>query len=80
MDRCCDLRVKIMLTCYNVPEEDCGVPDSAVADVLVWDEKSPLQRPIVQFRFCGWCGKPWKPNGTIWEAPKPEADEEWKRE
>ncbi|MCZ2418686.1 MAG: hypothetical protein LC123_02425 [Burkholderiales bacterium] len=54
---CCALRTKIVVGVVGtIPEEACGVPDSALADVLRWDETSTHGRPILAFRFCPWCG------------------------
>jgi len=49
-------RKKVGLAPIVFTEEHCGVPDSALADVLVWDVKGPGGVPILQFRFCPWCG------------------------
>ena len=81
---CCAMRRKIALTPYSLPEEMCGVSDAEVADFLIFDLKSPNGRPVLTFRFCPWCGKPWKTTGEIHEAirpPEPEEEEgeEWKQ-
>jgi hypothetical protein len=54
----------------NLPEELCGVKDSAVVDFMVWDAKSPFGRPMLCFKFCPWCGKPWERTGAVQEAPR----------
>lgn len=79
---CCSMRKKIALTPYSLPEEVCGVSDAEVADFLIFDMKSPNGRPVLTFRFCPWCGKPWKVSGQIHEvAPPPpeEEGEDWKQ-
>lgn len=54
---CCDIRKKVVVGVVGtLPEEACGVPDSALADVLRWDETSMHGHPILAFRFCPWCG------------------------
>lgn len=69
---CCKLRTKILLAPAVLEEEECGVPDSELADVMVF-EKSPHGRPMITFRFCPWCGKPWERTGkTIERNPAPE--------
>lgn len=80
---CCPMRKKIVLTPYSLPENVCGVSDAEVADFLIFDMKSPSGRPVLTFRFCPWCGKPWKVTGQIHEvAPPPDEDsgDEWKGE
>ena len=81
---CCTMRKKILLTPYSRPEDVCGVSDAEVADFLIFDMKSPTGRPVLTFRFCPWCGKPWKLSGQIHEvAPPPSEDddgEDWKTE
>lgn len=54
---CCALRRKILVTIKTIlPEDVCGIPESAVADVLRFDISSPSGAPVVAFRFCPWCG------------------------
>jgi hypothetical protein len=80
------MRKKIVLTPYSLPEDACGVSDVEVADFLIFDVKSPNGRPVLTFRFCPWCGKPWKVTGQIHEvAPPPPSEgegsgEEWKQD
>jgi hypothetical protein len=38
--------------------------------VAVWDEKSPFGHPMLQFRFCPWCGAKWERTGVVQEAPR----------
>lgn len=55
---CCLLRRKILVGILRVlSEEECGVPESELADVLRFDLASPQGRPVLAFRFCPWCGK-----------------------
>ncbi len=70
------MRKKIVLTPYSLPQDVCGVSDAEVADFLVFDVKSPNGRPVLTFRFCPWCGKPWKTTGQIHEVAPPPPDEE----
>jgi hypothetical protein len=80
---CCLMRKKIALTPYSLPQELCGVSDAEIADFLVFDVKSPNGRPVLTFRFCPWCGKPWKTTGMIQEAapqsPEEDEGEDWKQ-
>lgn len=64
---CCRLRAKVALFPVAIPEQLCGVPSSELADVMVFDEKSPGGKPLITFRFCPWCGKPWTRTGSTFE-------------
>lgn len=56
---CCSIRRKVMVAIVAVlPEEQCGVPDSELADVMRFDLGAPTGKPILGFLFCPWCGKP----------------------
>lgn len=92
-ETCCPLRAKIITAIVGtVPEQICGVPPSAIADVTRFDLQAPgipgqpkSRNAVVQFRFCPWCGKPYTPDSPLrltnqMEVPNPESDgEEWKR-
>lgn len=57
---CCLYRRKILVGVMSVlPEEVCGVPDSELADVLEFGAESPTGHPVLAFRYCPWCGKPY---------------------
>lgn len=64
---CCRLRAKVALFPMTIPEEICGVPSAELADVMLFDQKSPLGKPVITFRFCPWCGKPWTRTGSTFE-------------
>ena len=57
---CCALRDKISLIPGIRAFEDCNVPDSVLLDVMDFDYKSMHNKPILRFRFCPWCGKPYE--------------------
>lgn len=42
-------------------EEECGVPESELADVVRFDLSAPSGKPVISFRFCPWCGTPRDP-------------------
>jgi hypothetical protein len=50
-------------------QEECGVSDAEIADFLILGAKSPEGRPVVVFKFCPWCGAPWKLTGGVREIP-----------
>lgn len=76
---CCRMRLKVELVPVFLPEERCGVSSSEVADFVIWDEKSPQGKAVASFRFCPWCGVPWKRSGVYVETTAPpEPGEEWK--
>lgn len=55
---CCKLRLKLVCGIIQIlTEEQCGVPESEIADVLRFDLEVPSGKPVVGFRFCPWCGK-----------------------
>lgn len=37
-------------------EEECGIADSLMADVIRWDLAVPSKKPVIAVRFCPWCG------------------------
>lgn len=54
----CDMRKKILIGVFAVlPESDCGVPESVLADFIDFDMNVPSGKPVVRVRFCSWCGK-----------------------
>lgn len=56
---CCAYRRKILVGILRVlTEEECGVPDSELADVILFDASSPSGKMVLAFRYCPWCGKP----------------------
>ena len=76
---CCLLRRKILVGILRVLSEDeCGVPDSELADVLRFDLASADGKPVLGFMFCPWCGQPRDQQGEtriVSLAPPPEPDE-----
>lgn len=75
--RCsCQMRRKVQINGFtHVSFEDCGVPDSVIADFVKWDVMSPMGRPVLVFNFCPWCGDRWMnpdEQGSIQESPYPD--------
>ena len=61
---CCLMRRKVVVAPVQVlPEAACGVPDSEMADYLRHGESSPTGKPILEVKFCPWCGAPRDQNG-----------------
>lgn len=59
-ETCCLYRRKLVIGLLAVlPEEECGVKDSEVADLIDFDLQAPSGKPVIRVRFCPWCGKPW---------------------
>lgn len=53
----CVGRRKIILTVMGTVKEDaCGIKDSAIADFIDFNIKSPCGSPVVRANFCPWCG------------------------
>lgn len=59
------MRQKVVVLIGTIlPEEISGVPDSALADFIRFDMEGPPDpqtgraKPVIGFRFCCWCGKP----------------------
>lgn len=93
-ETCCDMRRKVMVFIGTVlPEQACGIPDTVLADFLRFDLPGPARpdgttKPVLAFRFCAWCGAPYKLASEIRitsiepvEAPVPVAesdDESWR--
>lgn len=77
---CCLLRRKILVGILRVLSEDeCGVPDSELADVLRFDLASADGKPVLGFMFCPWCGQPRDQQGEtriVSLAPPPEPEDE----
>lgn len=54
---CCPMRRKVVVGILAVlPETQCGVGDSELADFLRFDLETPGGKPVLAFRFCPWCG------------------------
>lgn len=63
---CCQYRRKFVVGILGVlPEEQCGVADSEIADLIDFALPSPSGKPVIRFRFCPWCGKPFTPDSEI---------------
>ena len=70
-EKCCRLNVKIRIASVVLSEQQCGIPDSELIDVLHMDWPEPGMCTIVA-RFCPWCGKPIiKENARITPPPIP---------
>ncbi len=51
------MRRKVVVGILGVlPEEQCGVPDSELADFMRFDLQTPDGKPVLAFRYCPWCG------------------------
>lgn len=84
----CDLRKKIEITITDVKEEAvCGVPDSALIDVLDFFLEGPKdskgkQKPVLRIRYCPWCRgsvpKPERITHLEGTDEDPEEDESWR--
>jgi len=84
---CCEIRRKVVLILGPVvPEEVCGVPDSALVDYMRFDLPGPPRtdgragsQGVLGFRFCPWCGTRITPEHevqiTSLTVRHPEADE-----
>ena len=76
---CCALRRKLLVGILRVlTEEECGVGDAELADVMRFDLSSPTGKPVIAFRYCPWCGKPRDERGEtrIVDISPAEPDEE----
>ena len=58
------MRRKIVVGIIKVlNEEDCGISDAELADVVRFDLQTPDGKPVLAFRFCPWCGAQRDPGG-----------------
>jgi len=65
-ETCCVYRRKVVVSVVAVLSEmQCGVPDSALADLLRWDLEADSGKPVLAVRFCPWCGTPHGPNSEV---------------
>jgi hypothetical protein len=54
---CCPARRKFVVGILaTLPEEQCGVPDTEVAEFIRFDLMAPGETPVISFRYCPWCG------------------------
>ena len=54
---CCQMRRKVVVAVVKVLKpEECGVPDSELADFVMHGQDSPRGSPIIAFKYCAWCG------------------------
>lgn len=61
---CCQYRRKVLVGILKVlTEQECGVPDAEMADLLRFDLASPTGKPVLAFRYCPWCGRARDPGG-----------------
>lgn len=77
-ETCCPLRRKLVMGILLIlTEEACGVSDTELMDVTVFDPEG-LQGPTVHLRFCPWCGKPRVPGSEtrITEPPFEETGDD----
>ena len=55
---CCPYRRKIVMGVLAVlTEEQCGVPDSFLADLVNFNIEAPTGHPVIAVQYCPWCGK-----------------------
>lgn len=76
----CQFRKKIVVNITQVlDEESCGVPDSALADILDFELAGPGGQPVLRIKYCPWCGKraP-KPERVTFFETQEEEGEEWR--
>lgn len=90
---CCPYRRKIVLFLGPIlPEEVCGVSDSALAEIMRFDLDGPPRtdgragtKGVIGFRFCPWCGKALTDKSEVRitavevRDPDEESGEEWKK-
>ena len=63
---CCSMRRKVVVGILGVlPEEQCGVSDTELADFMRFDLNTPDNKPVLAFRFCPWCGAARAPDGEV---------------
>jgi len=77
----CNMRKKIALGILGVlPEEVCGVSDSALADFMSFDSSGPNGEPVLRLRFCPWCSNVIEKEERITHVEFQTEDEEEERE
>lgn len=77
----CQMRKKVAIGVVAViPEEICGIPDSELSDFVNFDLGGPGSSPVLQIKFCPWCGKlaPKPERITQVDFEQPEEDDEWR--
>ena len=77
-DSCCPYRRKIVVGILKVmSEEECGIGDADLADIMRFDLAGLDGKPVLAFQFCPWCGKPRDPGGEtrVTDVRRPEPDE-----
>ena len=66
LDKCCDMRTKVQLAIARVlSEEECGIPDTVMADFHDFSYQSPTNLPVAAAlvtQYCAWCGAKRRPN------------------
>ena len=82
---CCPMRRKIVVGIIKVlNEEECGVSDTELADVMRFDLETPDGKAVLAFRYCPWCGKPRSAGGETrivdvrfgpFQDPDPDPDQ-----
>lgn len=83
---CCQMRRKVIVAVVGcLPEDQCGVPDSVLADFMRFDLSVPSGKPVISFKFCPWCSKErtYDTEARITDVnfkdPEDDDGEEWKR-
>ena len=76
------MRRKVIVGIAGIlPTEACGIPDSELADFMMFDLTSPGGKPVIGFKYCPWCGKQRTGEYRITETTESEEDqsgESWK--
>jgi hypothetical protein len=61
---CCQARQKVIVAVAKIlTKEECGIPDSLLADYVDHGTDSPGGKPVLAFQFCPWCGAKRDPEG-----------------
>ena len=68
-ETCCVYRRKIVVSARVLSEEECGVSDLDLADILEWNQDEPNTKPQLAFKYCPWCGTPRKPGDETRVTP-----------
>ena len=76
---CCQMRRKVVVAIIHVrSEEECGIADLDMGGFINWDLKVPSGKPVVQIRYCPWCGELVPPTSVerITDIQSPEKEDD----
>jgi hypothetical protein len=60
------MRRKVVVGILGVlPEQQCGVSDTELADFMRFDLQTPDNKPVLAFRYCPWCGAARTPDSEV---------------